>query len=266
MKIIEQTNQFLHITNQNHKFRWGLLFATPFTLIGLVSLVTVVKVVNLECQRTTEQQVTCQRTISGIWGTEKDQIPGYLQTATVVKNSGVGVVLETTTGKSRLAPYHTLVTSQHTQTVDHINAFLQDPQQATIRVEQDDRWISLLWSGNFLLGGLGAALLALAIPMEMSCRFDQSNNQVILDKKYYLYGNHQQLLSLSEIQEAQVRSLQLALSINRKSVYGLQLVTTNTAKISFSVPSQNLSNYQEIAQAINQFLAQQDEHSSGQGQ
>jgi hypothetical protein len=262
MKIIEQTDQYLHITDQNHKFRWGLLFATPFALIGLVSMATIVKVVNLECQRTTGQQITCQRTISGILGVEKDQIPGYLQTATVVKTSGVGVVLDTTMGKRELAPYRTLTTSRHDRTVNHINSFLQNSQQATIRVEQDDRWINLLWSGNFLLGGLGAALLALAIPMQMSCQFDRSNNQVVLNKKYWLYGDRQQLIALSEIQEAQVKSLQLALSINRQSMYGLQLVTKAAQKISFSVPSPNLSNYQEVTKAINQFLPHHDEHSS----
>jgi hypothetical protein len=261
MKIIEQTDQHLLITDQNYKFRWGLLFATPFLLIGLVSLATVVKVVKLECQRTTGQQVTCQRNITGLLGTIKDQIPGDIKTATVVKNSGVGVVLETTTGKSELAPYRTLVTSQHDRTVDRLNSFLQDSQQATIQVEQDDRWINLLWSGNFLLGGLGAALLALAIPMQMSCRFDRSQNQVVLNKKYWLYGDRQQLLALPEIQEAQVRSLQLALSINRQSMYGLQLVTNAAQKISFSVPSPNLSDYQEVASAINQFLPNHDEHS-----
>jgi hypothetical protein len=262
MKIIEQTDQFLHITDQNHKFRWGLLFATPFLLIGLVSLATVVKVIKLECQRTPGQQVTCQRNITGLLGTAKDQIPGDIQTATVVKNSGIGVVLETTTGKSELAPYRTLVTSRHNRTVDRLNSFLQNPQQATVQVEQDDRLINLLWSGNFLLGGLGAALLALAIPMQMSCRFDRSQNQVVLNKKYWLYGDRQQQLALSDIQEAQVRSLSLALSINRQSMYGLELVTKTDQKISFSVPSSNLSHYQEVAYAINQFLPHHDEHRS----
>jgi hypothetical protein len=72
-------------------------------------------------------------------GSTTDKIPGQLQTATVVKAGGTGVVLDTTTGKVELATYRVFVTNKHQETADRLNAFLKDPQQTTVRVEQDDR-------------------------------------------------------------------------------------------------------------------------------
>jgi hypothetical protein len=194
MKIVEHTDQSLQIADQNRQCLWGLLFATPFLLTGLGLALATAKIVTLECQ------ITCQRTVTGILDTTTDRIPGQLQTATVVKAGGTGVVLGTTTGKVEMAPYRVLVTNKHQETADRLNAFLKDPQQATIRIEQDDRLGNALFFGNFLLGSLSIAILSLSIPLKMSCRFDRFNDQVTITKKY-LYGERQTILPLSTIRQ-----------------------------------------------------------------
>ncbi len=256
MKIVEHTDQSLHIADQNHQCLWGLLFATPFLAIGLGMALATAKIVTLECQRPDTTQITCQRTVTGILGTTIDRIPGQLQTATVVKAGGAGVVMGTTTGKVELAPYHVFVTNKHQETADRLNAFLQDPQQANVRVEHDDRLANSLFIGNFLLGSLGIAIASLAIPLKMNCKFDRPSDQVTITKKY-LYGERQTILPLSTIQQSQVGKCFFYLSADKHSAYSLKLIQVNSQKISLAVPSQNLELYQEIADITNTFLPHQ---------
>jgi hypothetical protein len=253
MKIVEHTDQSLQIADQNRQCLWGLLFTVPFLLTGLGLALATAKIVALECQRPDSTQITCQRTVTGILGTTTDKIPGQLQTATVVKVGGTGVVLSTTIGKVELAPYHVFVTNKHQETADRLNAFLKDPQQATVRVEQDDRLGNSLFFGNFLLGSLGIAILSLRIPLKMSCRFDRPSDQVTITKKY-LYGERQTILPLSTIQQSQISRCFFYLSVDKRNAYGLNLIRNNGRKVSLSVPSQDLERYQEIDDTTNHFL------------
>jgi hypothetical protein len=253
MKIVENTDQSLQIVDQNRQCFWGLLFTVPFLLTGLGLAVATAKIVTLECQRSDSTQITCQRTVTGILGTTTDKIPGQLQTATVVKAGGTGVVLGTTTGKVELAPYHVFVTNKHQETADRLNNFLKDHQQANVRVEQDDRLGNSLFFGNFLLGSLGIGILSLRIPLKMNCRFDRPSDQVTIAKKY-LYGERQTILPLSTIQQAQIGRCFFYVSVNKRNAYGLKLIQRNGAKVSLSVPGQDLELYQEIADITNHFL------------
>jgi hypothetical protein len=255
MKIVEHTDQSLHIADQNRQCLWGLLFATPFLAIGLGMALATAKIVTLECQRPNTTQITCQRNVTGILGATTDRIPGQLQTATVVKAGGAGVVLGTTNGKVELAPYHVFVTNKHQETADRLNAFLKDPQQTTttVQVEQDDRLGNSLFIGNFILGSLGIAIASLAIPLKMSCKFDRSSNQISITKKY-LYGERQTILTLSTIQQAQVERYFFYISFNKSNAYNLKLIKINGAKVSLAVPGQDLEQYQKIADTICHFL------------
>jgi hypothetical protein len=254
MKIVEHTDQSLQISDQNRQCLWGLLFTVPFLLTGLGLALATAKIVTLKCQRPDSTQITCQRIVTGILGTTTDRIPGQLQTATVVKAGGAGVVLGTTTGKVELAPYHVFVTNKHQETADRLNAFLKDPQQATVRVEQDDQLGNSLFIGNFLLASLGITIVSLGIPLKMSCRFDRPHDQVTITKKYCLYGERQTVFPLSTIQQAQVGRWFLYLSANKQKAYGLKLIQLNGQKVSLAVPSQNLELYEEIADITNIFL------------
>ena len=251
MKIVESNDRLLEIVNRNHQYRWGLLLAIPFIAIGLIKGIATIKVTTLECHRDRDS-IECQRSISGIFGTEKDRIPGRLQSVSTVTTSGKGLVLETTTEQLELAPYRTFVTSQHFENADRIAAFLKDPQQTTIRIEQDDRWLNILGNGGFLVAGFTLALFAVAIPIQISCRFDRAGDRITLDKKYLLYGDRQTVLPLSTIKQAKLKELIWVRS--REPVYSIELIPVATKKISFSVPSTNLSQYQQVVDAIERFL------------
>jgi hypothetical protein len=254
VKIVEYTDRSLELINQNRRCLWGLLFAAPFVIAGLIATAATVKVTTLACQRNPGNNIDCQRTIAGILGTEKDLIPGDLRSVKTVKTSGTGVVLETSEGEVELAPYKAFVTDSQYRTADRLNAFLKDPQQAKIRVEQDDRWMNLLWSGNFTIGGVVAALYALAIPMQMSCKFQRDTDRVTIDKKYLLYGDRHTVLPLSTIKQVQVRELLFSISGDRQPLYTIDLIPLTAKKVSLSVSSQNLSECQQIVEKIDRFL------------
>ena len=251
MKIVESNDRLLEIVDRNHQYLGGLLLAIPFIAGGLIVGTATIKVTTLECQRDRDL-IECQRSISGILGTEKDQIPGRLRSVSTVTTSGRGLVLETTNGQLELAPYRTFVTSQHFKNADRIAAFLEDPQQTTIKIEQDDRWLNILGNGGFLVAGFTLALCAVAIPIQISCRFDRAGDRITLDKKYLLYGDRQTVLPLSTIKQARLKELIWVRS--REPVYNIELIPLATKKISFSVPSTNLSQYQQIVDAIDRFF------------
>lgn len=253
MKIQENTERVLHITDKNRKCIWGLLFATPFLSVGVAAIVLTAKVITLDCQRMPSSQIECQRSIAGILGTETERISGTLKSAAVSKKNGKGAVLRTTEGWIRLAPYPAFVTDRLNNTVDRLNAFIKDPQQTKISIEQDDRWANLPWSLNFVAAGAAISFVSLAIPLRMSCRFDRNNGEATIDKKYLVYGNRQTKLPLSAVERSQMG--ESLFKINHKSVYTIHLIPTNRPKISLSVPSQKLSQYEEVVDAINKFVS-----------
>lgn len=256
MKIVEHTDRYLELANQNRRCLWGLLFATPFAIIGSIATAFTVKVTALTCQRNPGDRIDCQRTISGVLGTEKELISGHLKSVKTVKTSGAGVVLETSQGDVPLAPYKAFVTDSQYRTADRLNAFLKNPQQATIQVEQDDRWINFLWSGNFIIGGVVIGLYSLQIPLQMSCKFQQDLERVTIDKKYLLYGDRQTILPLSTIKQAQVRELLFSISGDRQPLYTIDLVTTDAKKVSLSVSSKDSTECQRLVNIVNRFVHQ----------
>jgi hypothetical protein len=252
VKIVDKTNIFLEVLDQNHKYLWGLLLAIPFTAIGLGLMAGTAKVTTLECQRLTVNSIGCQRTITGVLGEEEDGIPGELQSVKVAKDSGIGIVLVTTKGDVELAPYRTFVNGEHERNADRVNAFLKQPRQNTLSVEQDDRLINSLGSGSLLIGGLTIGLFAMAIPVRMSCKLDRLRDRAIVDKQYLLVGNRQTVLTLSAIERAQVK--ESLFGRNHQPVYKIDLVSANAKHVSLSIPSKNLAEYEQIVEEIDRFI------------
>jgi hypothetical protein len=252
VKITENTNIYLEVEDRNRQYLWRLLLALPLVAVGLGLTLATVKVTSLECLRQADKSSICQRTIAGILGDEEDRIPGELRSVKVTKASGVGIVLGTTTGEVELAPYRTFVTERHERNADRLNAFLKDTQQTKIEIEQDDRLINSMWGGSMLIGGLTIGLFALAIPVRMSCKFDRLRDRTIIDKQYLVYGNRQTILTLSQLDRAQVRELPFVR--NRQPAYTIDLIPANTKKVSLSVPSENLAESEQIVSEIDRFI------------
>jgi hypothetical protein len=252
VKIVDKTNIFLEVLDQNHKYLWGLLLALPFTVIGLGLMAGTAKVTTLECQRATVNSIGCQRTITGVLGDEEDGISGELRSAKVAKDNGIGIVLGTTKGDVELAPYRTFVNGEHERNADRVNAFIKQPQQNTLSVQQDDRLINSVGSGGILIGGLTIGLLAMSIPVRVSCKLDRLRDRAIVDKQYLLLGNRQTVLTLSDIERAEVK--ESIFIRNRQPVYKIDLVSANAPNVSLSIPSKNLAEYEQIVEEIDRFV------------
>lgn len=258
MKIVESTDRYLELTNQNRRCLEILPFAVPFIIVGLVIIAGTVQTTTLECQRTKGNQIGCQRTTTGILGAVKDSIPGELRSVKTVTTKRAGIILGTTTGEVELTPYRASVTSSQEPIAERLNAFLNNPQQVTIRVEQDDRWIDLLESSYFLIWGAAIALYALAIPTRMSCQLDRDADRVTIDKKYLLYGHRQTILPLPTIKQAQVKELLYSImSGGRQPLYTIDLIPFDAKKVSLSVSIESLTKCQHLVDKIDRFLCHQ---------
>jgi hypothetical protein len=261
MNVVELTGQSLHLADQNRKCLQGLLLNILWLVAVFGSCFSSAKTVTLECQRNDSTQITCQRTITGISGSTTDRIPGQLQKATYNKADGLGVLLATTTGKMELVPHDIKFMNKQKETADRLNNFLKDPQQATIRVEQNN---NLLLNHPFvpfmLLAYLGNFSYFLAIPLKVSCKFDRFSDKVTITKKY-LYGERQTIWPLSTTQQAQIH--QCLLYINHRANYQIELIQLNGKTISFAFPSHDLEQYKAIVNTTNDFLKSSTSKSDG---
>ena len=250
MKITEQTSTRLKLEDQNRQWLYGVLFGFPFVAVGLAISVTTANVTTLACQRTEPTQITCQRTIAGLLGTQTTSIP-EVRGAGVIKAQGTGVVLSTAQGQVELVNHPMRVGEEQQQLVRQINAFVQTPQQAKLTIQQDDRWEGVLAGSAFFLPGVAVMLAALTIPMRVSCCFDKTVGQFTLEKQHRLVYRRQLVQhQLVKVQKAEV--VQFSQS-SRNPVYFVQLEVASVRPITLSPPTRDRQQCQTVVDSINQF-------------
>lgn len=252
MNIIEQTSTKLKF-QAHDRWPWTMLFGLPFVMIGFGICIVTDNVTTLECQRTKPTQVTCQRTIAGLLGTETTLIPGQVKGAYVETASSTGVVLYTyNIEQVKLIDSGVLVvTEKHSKIADTINAFIHNPLQPRLKIQEDDRSERFFLAMVFFLPGIGFILRCLTIPMQVLCDFDKISEQMTLEKRYRLFGTFTTQKKLTEVQQAQV--IQLLLPIQNPS-YLVQLKLRSGKPISLSAPTADRQQCQIIVNAIDRFL------------
>jgi hypothetical protein len=255
MNIIEQTSTKLKLEEHNQQWLWGVLLGIPHITIGFWIAVAGGNVTTLECLRTQPTQMTCERTIVGLLGTETTMIPGQVIGASVTTSSGIGVKLNTSKGQVELVNHRMFVSEKHRQIADNINAFVNNPdRQPRLKIQQDDRWEELIFGAWFFLPGFVLILYSLAIPIKVLCNFDKISGQMTLEKEYRLFGikfTTQQ--KLTEIQHAKVTQLPIP---NRNPLHVVNLELTSAKAIAVSPPTRDQKQCQTIVEAINKFLRQ----------
>ncbi len=253
MNIIEQTSTTLKFEDRNQQWLWGVLLGIPNIAIGFCIAVAGGNVTTLECLRTEPAQMTCERTIVGLLGTQTNLIPGQVTGASVTTASGIGVELNTSKGQVELVNHRMFVGKKHYQIADNINTFVNNPdRQPRFKIQQDDRWDELIYGGWFFLPGLVVILYSLAIPIKVLCNFDQILGQMTLEKKYRLFGmKFTTIQKLAEIEYAKVTQLPIP---NRNPLYVVNLEFTSAKPIALSPPTRDQKQCQTIVEAINKFL------------
>ncbi|BAY09912.1 hypothetical protein [Calothrix sp. NIES-2098] len=252
MNIIEQTSTTLKFQDRNRQWLWGVLFSTPFVAIGLGIALVNGNVTTLECQRTQPRQMNCQRTITGLPGTETTLIHGQIKEASVAREHGTGVVLDTSNIQSvELVNHRVFVRDKQYQIADEINAFIKNHQQSKLKVQEDERWEGLIEGIVFFLPGIAMILQSLAIPKQIFCNFDKTSGQMTLEKRYQLWGRFTTQKKLTEVKQAQVVQMPIETRIPR---YFVQLELISGKPISLSPITYDRQECQTIANAINQFI------------
>jgi hypothetical protein len=202
--------------------------------------------------------MTCQRTIVGLLGTETLVIREPLMREIVRKTHGTGVVIFTSKlPELELANHRTNVGSKQEKIADQINRFIQDRQQTSLMVEQDDRLEGLLGGLTFLLPGLAVIVQGLVIPMQIFCEFNKPLDQVLIQKQYFLRGIVTTQTRLSDVQSIDVTQSSLP---TKSPAYALQLhlkpdrPTTPDRLIVISSLSTDRAKLQGISNKIQRFL------------
>lgn len=164
MKIVKPTpNQLvLLILQANNLIRvmGTVLTASLFVLTGLVVMVLSGELATLTCQRVEQTQGSCQLVTSGLLGSDEITIPlNQLQNAKLELISGprggggYRVVLLTDDGEIPFISAWNPSVQEKQKKADLINAFIGNPRETSLRVQQDERWSAYSVGGFLILGG-----------------------------------------------------------------------------------------------------------------
>ncbi|MBD2435602.1 hypothetical protein [Nostoc sp. FACHB-110] len=257
MQIIEQTSTKLSLEDNNWQWLWGIMFSIPFVTVGLLIITTTSNLTKLECQRNNSNAITCQRTIISLFGTEITRLPGQLKKAAVVTEHGTGVVVYTSSGIGaiELVNHRVFIKEKHYKITETINAFINNPQQLGLKIQQDDRWSGFLEGMVFLLPSIAIIFQSLAIPKQIFCQFDKSSDQIIIKKQHQALGIFTQITKLSEVLKVSVTQMPLA---SRTPWYLIQLELKLGKLVSISSPTRDYKRYQQIVNTINYFIKSKD--------
>ncbi len=259
MKIVEQTPNRLRLraNNLNGIVRTAL-FGTPFLLTGLAVMLFFGRLTSLKCQRVEPTQGSCQLVNSGLLGSDETTIPlNQLQGAKVDVNQDSDgdtyrVVLLTDGGEVPFTWVWSSGTGGKQKNADRINAFISNPGEISLRVQQDDRWFAYPFGGLFALVGAGLVFGSLL------------NGEFIVsftfDKALGLVRLKQQTLRRTKVTEWRLREInQVEVKEHTDSdgdkTYSLTLNLRSGEHI--PVPLQSITSQegnQKMAECIRQFL------------
>lgn len=112
----------------------------------------------LECNRSQLRQITCQHTLSNLFGERITAIPnGQLQGAEVeTSKRNHRLVILTQNQRIPLIESYTMGKSGKADRASQINTFIRNSEQASLTIEQDNRWLGYLFGAMFIFGGICA--------------------------------------------------------------------------------------------------------------
>ncbi len=142
-----------------------VLTASIFVLFGLMVMVLSGERATLTCQRVEPTQGSCQLVISGLFGSDEITIPlNQLQNAKLELitdtrgRGGYRVVLLTDYDKVPFISTWSHNEQEKQKKADLINAFIGNPGETSLRIQQDERWSAYSVGGFIILVGGWATL------------------------------------------------------------------------------------------------------------
>jgi hypothetical protein len=257
LQIVEQTPTILKLQAKGNSIRlFELSVGIPFFLIGLLTIIFWGKLSTLKCARLEATQAACELTTSSLLGDHITPIPtGQLRGAEVeVEKSSDGHTYRVTLlTKNNRIPLNSMYSSgeeDKREKADQINAFIRNPGETSLIIQQDDRWFIYIFGGCFTLGGGAIILHSLMLKLETHCVFDKG-----LDR---MYLNRQNIFKKGEIREYRLHEIKEVVVVKGANEEGGESYTTKLILSSgeqITLPIAGVSsNHYEITQSISRFL------------
>lgn len=257
MQFTEQTSTVLKLQAEDNDYpsRWVvMLMGIFFFLSGLGFMITLGRLVELKCKRVEPTQVACELISSNLLGKHTTPIPtGQLQGAEVDKTSDseetfYRVELLTKNGRVPLTEMYFGSGRQYEQ-ADQINAFVSNPQQMSLKIQQRHSWLAYPFGGLFAFVGGCITFGCMIRKFQTSCIFDKGSHRMYL-KQHNVFKSEVIEHMIHEIKEAQVVE---GTDSDGDKTYSTSLVLHSGEPIPLQIDGSGAEHY-KIAQSINHFL------------
>ena len=221
-----------------------LIFGAALCSAGLMVILAFGELATLNCDRIKPTKIACELTKSSLLGKDVTAIK-EIQGAELERGARILLIAD---GKriplTEIYNYSEGEEERLKNKVNRINAFINNPEELSLKVQQDFRLVSYLIGGVFLVIGVLITLYALLNKYSILCFFDKGSGRMYLKRQNLLFQSDSREERLDAIREARV---QLG-SKNKKSY--TELLGTSGATIFLG----SLNNNVQVVQTINQFL------------
>ena len=185
-------------------FALVLFFGLPFFLMGLMAVLSFGKLNTLNCNRIEPSQVTCELTSESLISKSISKIDRLQGTEIQEKRDSDGdtyriIVL---TSESRRLSLPRSYNSNNT--ISKIDAFLNNREQLSLRIQRDNRSSQYILGSIFMLFGGGFILLILQLKWPTSCLFSKTTSKLSVKYQNILFQSYTIEENLASIAEVEV--------------------------------------------------------------
>ncbi len=264
LEIIERTPTTLKLEAKRKLVLLDILLGGIFFVVGLAIMSSWAKLTTLKCDRLTPTQVACELTSSSLLEKHITPIPvGEFQGAELkVKESSngttYGVTLLTKKKDIPLSDWRSSSKKVKYKKVKEINDFIRNPEQMSLRIQQDDRWFVNALGGIFALSGSSVIVKTLTKKLDITCIFDKDADRMYLKRQNIFKKAETREEILYEIKKAQIVE-----KTNKEGnkTYNIKLTLRSDDEITL-LPLDISYNPYKITQSINHFLEHQSRKKS----
>ncbi|WP_017293964.1 hypothetical protein [Geminocystis herdmanii] len=207
MKIIQQNSNLLSL-GYSSKIYLGrlflLLFGSPFFLVGIWVILSIGKVHILKCDRIEINQISCGLIQQGLISQKKTNIPRLYNAKLGIDSDGDSptyrVELDTNMGMIPLSIMYSSGEKNKANKVSKINEFIQNINENSLTIKQDDRLFAYSFGGLFALAGSGLMMGGLTHFRKTNIIFNKSMGKMLIEDKN-LFQNQVKEYRLGEIKK-----------------------------------------------------------------
>lgn len=265
LKIIERTPTTLKLEAKRDLVLLRVLMGgIPFVILGLAIIIYLAKLTTLKCDRLNPTKVGCELTSSSLLEEHITPIPvGEFQGAELKVNkssngTSYGVTLLTKKKDIPISDVYSSSKKVEEKKVKQINDFISKPEQMSLRIQEDNRWLFYAVGGITALVGSSSIINALTKKLDITCLFDKDADRMYLKQQNIFKKAKTREEILYEIRKAQI------VEKNNKEgnkTYNINLILRSDDEITL-LPLDISYNPYKITQSINHFLEHQSRKKS----